>query len=245
VVKINFLETTYDYVLNTVFNIANPIKKVIIKTECEVHKFINIQSLFILKNDNYVSEYNFFHSYIVDINKGAEWADQDFKSSNHFYNPYNKKSKIYGRKSALDLGVDYYYQAITLWKKGEFKKSLFFLGAAMHIVQDMTIPQHANIRLLDDHRQFETFVKRTYNYVSEFRVKHGTYLLSSIESYIKFNSRVAIKIYKKYSSIADDENRFYCITKCALPLAKRTTAGVMIMFYRDIFIKKRYNKGLS
>lgn len=99
----------------------------------------------------------------------------------------------------------------------------------------MTIPQHANIRLLDDHRQYETFVKRTYKYIDEFKVSKGAYLLSSIESYIRFNARIAIKIYKRYQVITDDEDRYYNITKCALPLAKRTTAGAMILFYRDIF----------
>lgn len=89
--KINTFETTYDYILKTIFAVANPIKKTIIKTECKVHKYININSLNILKNDKYSEEYIFFSSYILDINEGAVWADQDFKSSNHFYNPYKKK----------------------------------------------------------------------------------------------------------------------------------------------------------
>lgn len=236
--KINILETAYSFFLNTVFDIANPIKKTIIKTECEVHKFINLNALNILKNDKYLDEFNLFSSYILDINKGTVWADQDFKSSNHFYNPYTtKRSGLYGRKDAMELGTHYYLQARSFWKVGNFKDSLFYLGAALHLIQDMTIPQHANIRLLDNHRQYETFVKRTYKYIDVFKVDHGAYLLSSIESYIKFNARTAIKIYKKYKVISDNENRYYCITKCALPLAKRTTAGAMIMFYRDVFLK--------
>lgn len=232
---INIIEATYDNILKTVFTIVNPVKKTIIKTECKVHKFINIHALNVLKNDNYLSEYNFFNHYITDINEGAVWADQDFKSSNHFYNPYKKINGLYGRKNALELGVQYYQNALLFGKKGEYKKSLFYLGATLHIIQDMTIPQHANIRLLDDHRQYETFVKRTYRYVDDFRVQNGVYLLNSIESFIKFNARIAIKIYKKYRFIPEDEERYYLITKCALPLAKRTTAGAMIMYYRNIF----------
>ncbi|HYE69663.1 MAG TPA: hypothetical protein VEA58_13685, partial [Anaerovoracaceae bacterium] len=48
-------------------------------------------ALSILLNDKYLEEYAFFARYIDEINKGAVWADQDFKSSNHFYNPYKKK----------------------------------------------------------------------------------------------------------------------------------------------------------
>lgn len=231
--KISIIEATYDHILKIIFRIANPIKKSIIKTQCKVHKSINIDALEILKNDKYLIQYNFFKSYIQDINEGAVWADQDFKSSNHFYNP-QKKRGLYGRKSAMDLGVDYYSKALSLWKSGDLKKSMFYLGAAIHIVQDMTIPQHANIRLLDDHHQYESYVKRTYKYLEDFKIEKGTYLLDSIEDYIRFNAKVAIKIYKKFKTISDDEERFYRITKCALPLAKRTTAGAMILFYNNI-----------
>ncbi|WP_236912406.1 zinc dependent phospholipase C family protein [Clostridium sp. Cult1] len=176
----------------------------------------------------------FFKSYIQDINEGAVWADQDFKSSNHFYNPYKKRG-LYGRKNAMDLGVDYYSKATELWTKGEFNKSLFYLGAALHIIQDMTIPQHANIRLLNNHHQYEVYVNRTYDYIDAFQVDKGACLLDSIEDYIRFNARVAIKIYKKFNMISKDEERFYRIARCGIPLAKRTTAGAMVMFYNNIF----------
>jgi len=135
----------------------------------------------------------------------------------------------------MELGLDYYSQSIIFWREGKFNESLFYLGAALHIIQDMTIPQHANIRLLDSHRQYETFVKRTYQYVNDFHVERGAYLLDSIEEYIRFNARIALKIHKRYKRIKDDEQRYYLVTKCGLPLAKKTTAGAMIMFYNDIF----------
>jgi phospholipase C len=99
----------------------------------------------------------------------------------------------------------------------------------------MSIPQHANIRLLDNHKQYETFVKRSYLYVHEFRAEKGAYLLDTIEEYIKFNARVALKIYRQFKTVTNDEKRYYLITKCNLPLCQRTTAGAMVMFYQDIF----------
>lgn len=132
------------------------------------------------------------------------------------------------------LAIDYYVRAIRYWKKSESGKSLFYLGAALHLIQDVTIPQHVNIRLLEDHRQFENFVKRSYQNVNAFQAYQGAYVLSSIENYMKFNARTALKIYKRFRNIKNDESRYYRITKCTLPLAERTTAGAMIMFYNRV-----------
>jgi phospholipase C len=230
---VNSIESMYEKLLSKVFSAANPIKKAIIKTQCKVHKHININALKILANDKHISEYYFFSDYISDINEGAVWVDQDFKSSNHFYNPFKKKG-LYGRKSAMDLGIEYYDKSLELWKQGEYNESLFYLGATLHIIQDMTIPQHANIRLLDNHRQYENYILQSYEYMDDWEVENGAYLLDSVENYIRFNTRVAIRIYKEFKDIDDDEKRYYCIARCGLPLAKRTTAGAMIMFYSDI-----------
>lgn len=132
------------------------------------------------------------------------------------------------------LAVDYYAKAVRFWETEDSGKSLFYLGAALHLIQDMTIPQHVNIRLLDDHRQFENFVKRTYQYINVFQAFQGAYMLSTVEKYIKFNARSALKIYRRFRDVKNDESRYYRIAKCTLPLAQRTTAGAMVMFYNNV-----------
>ncbi|OLS03580.1 zinc dependent phospholipase C family protein [Tissierella creatinophila] len=227
------MELTYDRVLGGLFSLANPIKKTIIKTKCEVHKFINVQSIEILKNDEYFKEKSFFNHYIEDINNGAVWTDQDFKSSNHFYDP-SKKKGMYGRKSAMDVGVEYYNKALDLWREDQDSESLFYLGSALHIIQDMTVPQHINIRLLDNHRQYENYIKKTYRYMDTFRVDRGVHIMDRYEDYVEFNARVSKRIYKKHKNIKDSDERYYSFAKCGLPLAERTTAGAMILFYKEI-----------
>ncbi|MEW9121850.1 MAG: zinc dependent phospholipase C family protein [Thermotaleaceae bacterium] len=227
------LENAYGSILKTSFLVLNPLKRAVIKTQCKVHKFINIQALKILKQDGHIKAYEFFGTYIMDINDGAVWADQDFKSSGHFYNPYIKRG-MYGAGNAMKLGIGYYKKALELWELAEPEKSLFYLGAAMHIIQDMTIPQHANIKLLDNHRQYENFVKRIYEYTEALKAEKGTYCLDSIEEYIRFNARIAMKIHKKFKMIPNAELRYFRTAKCSLPLAQRTTAGCMLTFYRDI-----------
>lgn len=227
------IETTYNSILNRVFAILNPIKKSVKKTECKVHIFLNEHALDILLEGKYIKEYNLFNSYIWNIQEGAVWADQDFRSSSHFYNPFKKRG-LYGRKNAMDLATDYYKESINNWKYGDKKMGMFYLGAALHIIQDRTVPQHANIRLLDDHHQYESYVKKIYKDLEGFNSLKEPYILDSIDDYVRFNTRVALKVHRRFEKIKEDNCRFFRIIKCTLPLAKRTSAGAFLMFYKDV-----------
>ncbi|KXZ40621.1 phospholipase C [Alkalithermobacter thermoalcaliphilus JW-YL-7 = DSM 7308] len=229
----NLIEKAYSKALQVYFSIINPLKKKVINTHCKVHKFINAQALKILRNDKYIDEFNFFCNYITAINDGTVWADQDFKSNGHFYSVKTKKG-LYGGYSAMNLAKEYYENALKFWNISDEYNSLFYLGACIHIIQDMTIPQHANVKLLDNHRQYENFVKKTYRYIQDFKCDKGAYLLDSVDEYIRFNARVAMKIYRKFKYIKEDNERFYRISRCTVPLAERTSAGAMIMFFKDI-----------
>ncbi|HHZ02072.1 MAG TPA: hypothetical protein GX396_03945 [Tissierellia bacterium] len=111
---------------------------------------------------------------------------------------------------------------------------MFYLGAACHLVQDVTIPQHANVRLLDNHRSFENWIIRMHRRFHKFKVYKGGIYLNSIGKYIELNSREAIRTHEKYSHIENDHARFYKITSVVLVLAQKTTAGVMVKFYYDV-----------
>ena len=39
---------------------------------------------------------------------------------------------------------------------------MFYLGAVCHLIQDITVPQHATGDLLNNHMQFENYVKLRY-----------------------------------------------------------------------------------
>ncbi|MCX7748300.1 MAG: zinc dependent phospholipase C family protein [Clostridia bacterium] len=231
------VERTYGKVFKYMLFLLNPFKKKVIHTNCEIHKYINFQALDILKNDRYLDAYSFFSDFITNINEGAFWADQDFKSSDHFYNPVREKG-LFGNRSALSVGSEYYKEAIKYWTLQNTEKAMFYLGAAVHIIQDMTIPQHANIRLLDNHRQYENFIRRTYRNSPKFAVDRGGYYLGSIEEFIRCNARNALRIYSRLKDIRDSEKRYYTIAKFTLPLAQKTTAGCFLRFYRDVFKKK-------
>jgi phospholipase C len=227
------VEYSYGKLFKYTMKAINPFKKAIITTECFVHKVINNQALIILKNDKNIDQYNLFSNYIAELNLGVVWADQDFKSSGHFYNPIKNRG-LYGNTNALTLAKNYYTFAISYWNSGDYNKAMFFLGAAAHLVQDMTVPQHANIKLFKEHRKFEKFVKDTFYDAPEYLVYDKGCYLESVEEFVKYNSVCAIKVNKRLSHINDEEERYYALSKFTIPLAQRSTAGLFTMFYKDV-----------
>lgn len=227
------VEKAYGKAFKYALLMINPFKKKVIKTECEIHKFINFQALKILKNDKFIDAYYFFSDYIVDLNKGVVWADQDLKSANHFYSPTRDKG-LFGSSNALNLAMDYYGKAKEYWFENNINSSMFYLGAAVHLVQDMTVPHHANIRLLDKHRQYENFIIRTYANTPVFAVDRGGYYMMGIDEYIRCNARNAIRIYSRLRDIKNPSKRYYTITRFTLPLAQKTTAGCLLGFYKEV-----------
>ncbi len=234
------IEKSYSYLYKKVVKAVNPLKKKVIKTECIVHKFINNQAVEILKNDNHTDVYNIVSKYLDVINEGAVWADQDFKSSNHFYNPRSKRG-LYGNSNAKIECITYYRRALKEFFKGNIKESMFYLGAACHLIQDLTIPQHANIELLHSHRAYENWVIKMYNKHYKFKVESGGIYLDSLDYYINLNTHKAIETYQMYSNLKNENMRFYKITSVSLIMAQKTTAGLMNNFFYDVQRLKAIN----
>lgn len=226
------LERSYSYVFRNVLRAVNPIKKRIMKAECKVHKFINNQSVIILKNDGHMDAYKLMSSYLDDINAGVVWADQDLKSSNHFYNPHRDRG-LYGSSNAKKECLAYYTRALNEYFHGDIKNAMFHLGAACHLIQDLTVPQHANVHLLKNHRSYEKWVIRMHLHHDEFKINSGGIYQNSLTDYVDLNSKNAINTYKKYMHEKDRIERFQKITSMVLTMAQATTAGVMYKFYED------------
>ncbi|WP_297421948.1 zinc dependent phospholipase C family protein [Clostridium sp.] len=228
----NTLEKSYSFAFKSLLKAVNPIKKKIIKTECKVHKFINNQSITILKNDGHMEVYKFMESYIKDLNAGVVWADQDLKSNNHFYNPYKNKG-LYGSSNAKTECISYYSKALKEYSANNIKTAMFYLGAACHLIQDLTVPQHANVHLLNNHRSYENWVIRTHLHYAGFKLEEGGIYFKSLNNYIYFNSKGAIRACKKYSREKDRDIRYQKITSLVLTMAQATTAGLLFKFYQD------------
>ncbi len=236
------LERTYGVLFKSMIFAVNPIKSVITKPDCIVHQYINMQALEILRNDKYEDAYNFFSDYAAQLNEGVVWADQDMKSTGHFYHP-EKKRGLYGNNDALSLAERYYKKALKNWKEGNLEQSFFYLGASLHLVQDVTVPQHANNRLLDDHRKYEQYIKKVYHLTPELWCENGGHYVTSIRNAIRTNARVTMLIFKRLGYISDETRRFNALMKVLVPLAQKSTAGCMLRFYKDVSSNRNQDGG--
>ncbi|MFA9397542.1 MAG: zinc dependent phospholipase C family protein [Clostridiaceae bacterium] len=224
------LEISFGKTFKGLMFAVNPIKKKLLKTNCTVHKFINMEAINLLKNEGYDEEAEFYKEYITPLNKGVTWADQDFKSSNHFYHYENGKG-LYGFSNALLESSKYYNKAIKLLDDKKMEDSIFYFGAACHLIQDTTVPQHVNNKLLSSHRKFELWI--ISRLMSDFSFFGGNKIIryDNIEGYIKNNSKLANETFSKYGNIKNLNEKNEAIAQIIIKQAQDTTAGFMLDFY--------------
>lgn len=226
-------EATYGKTLKGLMVTINPIKKKVMKTHCTVHKFINIQAIEILKNEGYSEIHNFYKAHVKELNGGVAWADQDFKSSNHFYH-HIKGTGLYGFSNALFEFDKYYKSALKYMEAGDVKQALFCFGAACHLVQDATVPQHVNNNLLKSHRNFELWIISKLMSDYSFPIFNEIIKQDNIEDYIKNNALFANETYMANANIKNKEDKYKKISTLIVQRAQKTTAGLMVSFYDEI-----------
>jgi Zinc dependent phospholipase C. len=232
------IESTYGKALKGLMFAVNPVKKKVLKTHCIVHKFINLHAIDILKNEEKNEAYDFYKSHVKGLNHGVTWADQDFKSSNHFYH-YEHGKGLYGFSDAYTECNKYYKKALAYMEAGDIEKSIFFLGAACHLVQDTTVPQHVNNKLLKSHRKFELWIiarlMTDYSFALGKKIKR----YDTLKEYINNNAVVANNCYIKYREIRTLEERYSKIASTIIKEAQETTAGLLLDFFErnNEFIK--------
>lgn len=230
----NRVEKVCGRLISQTFRVINPIKKKIINTSCEVHLFIQSSALDVLREEGYDKQVQFYKNFEPYTNKGLVWADQDFKSYFHFYNPKDRRGMYGHSTNAMTLANTYYKNALYFISKDDYMNGMAYFGAMCHLIQDVTIPQHAKRKLLDSHKQFETYVKLNYKKIKRFKTKEGPLVYKNISDYIDFNSRSALNFDYMYKDINDYNIKFYLVAYNALNLSQRSTAGCMLMFYDDL-----------
>lgn len=224
------VEETFGKTVRGIYFLANPVKKVFVKTTCIVHKHINSIAVEILKKNGFQEEYKFFSKNLNVINDGTVWADQDFRSSNHFFH-YEKNKGLFGFSNVLDECKKYYNMAIKSLRCGDRNKSLFYFGVACHLIQDSTVPQHVHNRLLEKHRKFEVWIIKKL--ISGYKFQKASEIIreNSIEKYVKDNAKFSNRVYNKYNAVLNKEIRYKGIANSIIPRAEMTTSGFMLNYY--------------
>jgi phospholipase C len=230
------IEKHYGNAVRSIMSKVNPIKKLLIKTNCTVHKYINMRAMEIVKQEGYEDIYRFFLKYMSQLNEGVTFADQDFKSTNHFYH-YLEGKGLYGFSNALIECEKYYKMAINYAAAGDISKAVFYFGAACHLIQDSTVPHHVNNRLLKSHRAFEMWILEKLVSGYAFSTSDKSKRYEDISKYIKANALMSNNAYVKFRNIDNTEIRYTRISNKIIPEAESTTAGFMLDFYEAVFKK--------
>ncbi len=195
------------------------------------HQFFNNQGAEILKNDGYERYANIIKFYAKELDEGVNWADVGWKNITHYFNPETGKGKL-KFANAADETIRYFNKAVRCWKQGKCKRSMFYLGATAHIVQDLCVPQHATNSISPGHRRYEQWAKKVFVRYSVY--SGGDYnRFSSPAQFVIENAKVATK-FRDLVKLRKSTKSFHRATKVVLPMAQRSTAELFHFFLKHI-----------
>lgn len=191
------------------------------------HLMCNRQAQIILFKDGFKEETEIVEEFVLYLNKGVLWADQGVKNLSHFLNPRNLKG-LYGWTDAATECSVYWNKAVKYWHGHNFEKAFFYLGAAIHLVQDACVPHHAMGVLFEGHQEYEDWAEANRD---GYRVQdQGIYELGKYPAdWLRANAIAAIKNFHLVRADAG-EHRYHRATQTLLPRAQRVTAGFLHYF---------------
>lgn len=193
------------------------------------HIFINRQSLEILINDGYKKEAQLFQMFASQLDNGVIWIDKGLKSTCHYYNP-DTGTGMWLWPSAAEKCSMLFDKSLKLWQNKKHAMAMFFLGAAIHLVQDVCVPHHASCKILGGHLDFEGWVEKRKEHFSV--ESGGLYNISpKIIDWIAENARLAKNYYNMVSN--NSPEGYNQATEVLLPQAQRSTAGFLLHFYNQ------------
>ena len=182
------------------------------------------QAYITLKHDGKEDVATLFNAHHSMLKKGLDWADRGWKNVNHFYSHPDKQG-IIRWPGATSECQSYFNKALAIFPSN-LDKGMFFLGAALHLVQDMCVPHHSIGVLFDGHKEFETWATQNWN---RFPVKSGLYLpFSHPAQWIDHNAKISGSLYPLVSVEEEcTEDSYYKASEILIPLTISTSAGFL------------------
>jgi phospholipase C len=221
-------------------SVVSPIQKIIDHIPGDTHVFINQQAIKILNNDGYQKLSRYLDHQMKFINEGVVWADKGWKNFSHYLDPYSNKG-IWPWPNARNECNYHFKRSLKYWRKGFTNKSMFYLGAAVHLVQDMCVPHHARGIAFGGHSNYEKWVQHHYH---KYAVDNSGFYdrkNNTVSKWIDMNSKLAWNLYPYVSGTASKEN-YHLATSIALTHAQKSTAGFLLFFINEATNAKSLNK---
>ena len=194
-----------------------------------VHGWILDQALRTLCKDGYKEVSLFFSSFSGALYRGLIWADKGWKNYAHYC---QAEHKYLPGASALAEG--YYHKALQSFNNN-IENTFFYLGATLHIIQDMAVPHHAAGVLRDGHQHFERWVLRHWN--EHASITHGCYRAYQRPSAWIRHSVDLSKPYLPLVSFSHGATKktYADAADFLVPLSIRVSAGFLTMAHSDLY----------
>jgi phospholipase C len=193
----------------------------------QAHVFCNQQALAILHNDGHTALATRIKPFLQVLNNGNHWADGGFRSLHHYYEPRSRKG-IMGFSPADKVFASYFDCALNYYSRGKVADSFFYLGAALHLIQDLCVPHHSLAIALCGHRKYENWVARHYTLFAVY--EKGCYDYLDPLAILRGNALQAAE----HQEIVDEPKASVKVegTRELLGLAQRSSASLLRLFGR-------------
>jgi len=128
------------------------------------HDWIFEQAERVLRNDGKTNQADFVKASLDQLKTGSREADEGqygAQTAYHYHHPDLKVGLFGNPVSAANVCAAIYSGvAKEHWNKGNFASAMKALGAAAHLVQDLTVPHHAWLDMVSYHSAYEDWVNK-------------------------------------------------------------------------------------
>ncbi|MDI3280325.1 MAG: zinc dependent phospholipase C family protein [Bacillota bacterium] len=222
---------SYATVARLALTVASPMQYLVDRAG-DTHAFLDRQAITILRNDGYRQWADLLHQWEQYLLAGTYYADRGWKNASHHYNP-RTGAGLWHLPSAADECCRYAAAAAASWRAGYRDEAIFWLGAALHLVQDVCEPHHASALVLHGHQRFETWADRNKALFTVW--DQGIYHLgSSPAEWVVANARAAQPFLPLVAGKKASEESYTAAARVLLPLAQRTGAGFLAFFLESV-----------
>lgn len=189
------------------------------------HDYFLCRAYEVLTRDGKDEVRTFFQPYHPWIRKGLFWADRGWKNVCHFYANPDKAGSTHWPGATAEAQY-YFNHAMTYFPK-DVIKGMFYFGASLHIIQDMTEPHHSIGSVFDGHQEFEKWVTRHWE---EYAINQGGLYPNFTHpgQWVEFNATRSASYYPLVSSHSScNEQTYSKAAQDIIPLTIQTTAGYL------------------
>ena len=229
-----------NFSLSMLSTVATPLQYLMeyprdIKSLCLSHKFCNLHALAIIRGRGNTEIAAVLQDNLAPLQEGVTWADLQFRNINHFFDPITKKGLWRFSPGVYDFSV-YLAKACRLAKTADITNSFFYLGAAVHLLQDMSVPHHVCGYLFKGHKKFENWVQ---NHLAEFAYPQNSINETTRPIDLLLSSATIAREFMPFVGESATEQHYRYAAKNLLPIAQTSSANLFEWFVETKVLRKR------